>query len=149
MAHQGMPAPRRLVDDMRGNDLTAARSVFNNYVKYGCAFPDFRRTGRSDTAGHPGPARRWRRHGGRDRRAGRHGVAGGFAPSQGADRRGPDRAQYLVAVATMRVESLRPARSGRLARGEPPLLGEPVRAAAGVLEAHGAAAVTEKEKPWP
>src|SRR5262245_223067 len=144
-----MPAPRRLVDDMRGNDLTAARSVFNNYVKYGCAFPDFRRTGRSDTAGHPGPARRWRRHGGRDRRAVQHVAAGGFAPSQGADRRRPDRAPYRGAVAALRVARRRPAGSGRLDRGVPPLLGEPVRAAGSVLEAHGAAAVTEKEKPWP
>src|SRR5258705_7740388 len=140
----------RPVDDMAGNDLTAADSVFNKIVKYGYAHPDLFGACRSDPPRDPGAARHGRGDGRRARPAVRHVVAGRVAASQGADRCRPDRAPRRGAMAALRAARRGLARRRRLDRGLSPLLGAAVRQARRVPEAHRACTRTrtQGETPW-
>src|SRR5436190_4268844 len=113
----------RPVDDMAGNDLTAADFVFNKSVKYGYALANLLGPRRSDPPRHPGAARLRECDGRRARPAVRHVVARGVAASQGADRRRPNRAPRRGAMAALRAARRGLARRSRLDRGLSPLLG--------------------------
>ena len=98
-----------------------------------------------------------RRDGGRAGRAVRHVAAGRVAPSQGADRGRPDRAQHRGAMAPLRRCAARAcAARGRLDRVLPPLLGAAVRSARRFPQADGARragrnrpTASQGETPWP